>query len=99
MSAAHRARLAKSEQFDNWIFRLTAASMIAANQELRLRSAHAGRPPGREEVGEVAQRFDVHPNQITQRKGAIAISMDCKGSWRDNVFVERLWRGLKCEEV
>ena len=30
---------------------------------------------------------------------AIAISMDGKGSWRDNVFVERLWRTVKYEEV
>jgi putative transposase len=27
------------------------------------------------------------------------ISMDGKGRWRDNVFVERLWRSLKHEEV
>jgi transposase InsO family protein len=27
----------------------------------------------------------------------IAISMDGKGSWRDNVFVERLWRSIKCK--
>ena len=32
-------------------------------------------------------------------KNAIAISMDGKGSWRDNVFVERLWRSIKYEEV
>ena len=25
--------------------------------------------------------------------------MDGKGSWRDNVFVERFWRTLKYEEV
>src|SRR5471030_2712430 len=30
---------------------------------------------------------------------AIAISMDGKGSWRDNVFVERIWRSVKYEEV
>ncbi len=29
----------------------------------------------------------------------IRISRDVKGSWRDNVFVERLWRRVKCEEV
>jgi len=29
----------------------------------------------------------------------IAISMDGKGSWRDNIFVERLWRSIKYEEV
>ena len=25
--------------------------------------------------------------------------MDGKGAWRDNVFVERLWRSIKYEEV
>lgn len=29
----------------------------------------------------------------------VAISMDGKGRWMDNVFVERLWRSLKYEEV
>ena len=29
----------------------------------------------------------------------IEISMDGKGAWRDNVFVERLWRSVKYEEV
>ena len=29
----------------------------------------------------------------------IAISMDGKGAWRDNLFVERLWRSVKYEEV
>jgi putative transposase len=29
----------------------------------------------------------------------IQISMDGKGAWRDNVFVERLWRSIKYEEV
>jgi putative transposase len=30
---------------------------------------------------------------------SIRISMDGKGSWRDNVFIERLWRSVKYEEV
>ena len=29
----------------------------------------------------------------------VSISMDGKGAWRDNVFVERLWRSVKYEEV
>ena len=29
----------------------------------------------------------------------IAISMDGRGAWRDNVIVERLWRSVKYEEV
>ena len=32
-------------------------------------------------------------------KAGVAISMDGKGAWRDNVFVERLWRSVKYEEV
>ena len=29
----------------------------------------------------------------------VSISMDGKGAWRDNVFVERLWKSVKYEEV
>jgi putative transposase len=29
----------------------------------------------------------------------IAISMDGRGRWMDNVFIERLWRSVKYEEV
>jgi len=33
------------------------------------------------------------------QRHAIAISMDGKGCWRDNVFVERLWKTVKYEHV
>lgn len=33
------------------------------------------------------------------KQHGIRISMDGKGCWRDNVFVERLWRTIKYEEV
>ena len=33
------------------------------------------------------------------KANGIRISMDGKGCWRDNVFVERLWRTIKYEEV
>ena len=33
------------------------------------------------------------------KKHGIKISMDGKGRWLDNVFVERLWRSVKYEEV
>jgi len=33
------------------------------------------------------------------KENGIAISMDGKGAWKDNVFVERLWRSVKYEEV
>ena len=32
-------------------------------------------------------------------KLGIAISMDGKGRWMDNVFVERLWRNVKDEDA
>lgn len=35
----------------------------------------------------------------TLQDAQIAISMDGKGAWRDNVVVERLWRTIKYEEV
>jgi putative transposase len=33
------------------------------------------------------------------KQHGIAISMDGKGAWRDNVFIERLWKSVKYEEV
>ena len=35
---------------------------------------------------------------LVQQHG-IQLSMDGKGAWRDNVFVERLWKSVKYEEV
>src|SRR5215471_1111611 len=35
----------------------------------------------------------------TLKRHAITISMDGKGRYMDNIFVERLWRSLKYEEV
>ena len=33
------------------------------------------------------------------KENGIRISMDGKGCWRDNIFVERLWRTIKYDEV
>jgi putative transposase len=33
------------------------------------------------------------------KKNKIAISMDGRGRWRDNVFVERVWKSIKYEEL
>ena len=35
----------------------------------------------------------------TLAKAAIRISMDGRGRWMDNVFIERLWRSLKHEDI
>lgn len=44
-------------------------------------------------------QFTGHEFTHLLKTNHIAISMDGKGSWRDNVFVERLWRSIKYEEV
>jgi putative transposase len=33
------------------------------------------------------------------KEEGIRISMDGKGRWRDNVFIERVWKSIKYEEV
>ena len=44
-------------------------------------------------------QFTSHDFTSVLLKADTAISMDGKGSWRDNVFVERLWRSIKYEEI
>ena len=39
------------------------------------------------------------PSPARSPATSIAISMDGKGAWRDNVFIERMWRSVKYEEV
>lgn len=41
--------------------------------------------------------FGIPEDDLLTQHG-IAISMDGKGDWRDNVFVERLWKTIKYEE-
>jgi len=67
---------------------------------------------GNATLTELAQRFDVHANQIAAwrrqlgahaaeafNEGAPREAPDGQGCWRDNVFIERLWRSVKYEEV
>jgi putative transposase len=56
---------------------------------------------GRPEIFNTDQgsQFTSHDFTSVLLKAGIAISMDGKGAWRDNVFVERLWRSIKYEEV
>jgi putative transposase len=44
-------------------------------------------------------QFTSEPFTDVLIRNDIAISMDGKGAWRDNVFVERFWRTVKYEEV
>ena len=56
---------------------------------------------GRPEIFNTDQgaQFTSHDFIGVLNKAGIAISMDGKGAWRDNVFVERLWRSIKYEEI
>jgi putative transposase len=56
---------------------------------------------GRPEIFNTDQGAQFTAAAFTGRlaKLGIAISMDGRGRWLDNVFVERLWRSLKYEEV
>ncbi len=73
---------------------LEAAFCIEALEEAL---AHYGRP----EIVNTDQgsQFTSHDFTSVLLKSEIAISMDGRGAWRDNVFVERLWRSVKYEEV
>jgi len=56
---------------------------------------------GRPEIFNTDQGSQFTSTDFTKvlKTAGIAISMDGKGAWRDNVFVERLWRTVKYEEV
>ncbi len=56
---------------------------------------------GKPEIFNSDQGCQFTSNAFTRvlKAQAIRISMDGKGRWLDNVFVERLWRSLKYEEV
>ena len=56
---------------------------------------------GRPEIfnSDQGSQFTSHEFTKVLIDAGVAISMDGRGSWRDNVFVERLWRTIKYEEV
>jgi putative transposase len=56
---------------------------------------------GRPEIFNTDQGSQFTSAEFTDllKQNDIAISMDGKGAWRDNVFVERLWKTIKYEEV
>ena len=63
----------------------------------------ATRPHDFQGESRMGDRHYVHSDEgglrVPGRDHGIAISMDGKGRCLDNVFVERLWRSLKYEEV
>jgi len=56
---------------------------------------------GRPEIFNTDQGSQFTSLEFTKllKDNQIAISMDGKGSWRDNVFVERLWKSIKYEDI
>jgi putative transposase len=56
---------------------------------------------GKPEIFNTDQGSQFTSNDFTDEldKAGVRISMDGRGSWRDNVFIERLWRSLKYECV
>ena len=56
---------------------------------------------GRPEIFNTDQGSQFTSREFTEllERAGIEISMDGKGRWRDNVFIERLWRSLKYECV
>jgi putative transposase len=73
---------------------LTSDFCVAALQE-------ALRRFGRPEIFNTDQGSQFTAEAFTDvlKAHEVAISMDGKGRWVDNVFVERLWRSVKYEEV
>ena len=59
--------------------------------------SHYGKP----DIFNTDQGYQFTSSEFTGllKDSSIQISMDGKGCWRDNVFVERLWKSVKYEEV
>src|SRR4051794_24480359 len=72
----------------------------ADNQQIKLK-CHAPALFGRPEIFNTDQGCQFTSDDFigVLKKSQIKISMDGKGRCMDNVFVERLWRSLKYEEV
>jgi putative transposase len=73
---------------------LTTDFCIEALQEAILRYG----PPEIFNTDQGSQFTSIEFTSVLKSHG-IRISMDGKGCWRDNVFVERLWRTIKYDEV
>lgn len=88
----------------DWASRKILAHRISISMEtsfcleaLEEACAHYGQP----EIFNTDQGSQFTSTAFTEAltSRTIQISMDGKGSWRDNVFVERIWRSVKYEEV
>lgn len=80
----------------SWRVSITLDSTFCL-EAVREALAHFGRP-AIVNTDQGAQFTSADFTRLLQEHG-IAISMDGKGCWKDNIFVERLWRSIKYEEV
>ena len=71
----------------------------AMDQNARLARAGTGEHEHVRPHAIIGSQFTSVDFTTVLKNAGIAISMDGKGAWRDNVFVERLWRTVKYEEV
>jgi len=91
------------------ILALFGSSLTARNAAYVATRAAIGKEQLREALARYGQpeifntdqgsQFTSEPFTAVLKDRGIAISMDGKGAWRDNVLVERLWRSVKYEEV
>ncbi len=56
---------------------------------------------GRPQIFNTDQGSQFTSAAFTEAPGSqgVVISMDGRGSWRDNIFIERFWRSIKYEEI
>ena len=70
-----------------------ASSYAARRRSIRLAS------PLDKQKGVQGSQFTSFAFTTTLKDAGIRVSMDGRGRWMDNVFIERLWRSLKYECV
>jgi putative transposase len=90
------AGLAAVEHDGCWLLRLASAAgfCVAALEEALVRH-------GKPEIFNTDQgsQFTLQAFTSVLREAEVRISMDGRGRWMDNVFIEHLWRSLKYECV
>ena len=89
--------------FMDWHSRYVVAWRLSNTLEadFYVDALHEALGQGQPEVFNIDQGSQVTSLEFTQvqQEHGVKISMDGKGRYRDNIFVERLWRTVKYEEV
>ena len=74
---------------------------VSSNLDPPIHRQRTGCRNGRRDIFNMERGSQFTSGEFTGalKKDEIQISMDGKGCWRDNVFVERLWRTIKYNHV